>query len=69
MNHAATPGDFCRTAAWKVRNLITIFGVIAKKPHRPRERNVRKLFRMVGIDMPEGLKGCHAHVMLHIRYL
>ena len=47
-------GDFCKAAAWRVRNLITLFVSIAKRPHRPRERNIRRIFKEVNIPIPGG---------------
>ena len=47
-------GEAYKAHAWRVRNLITTFCQVAKRPHRPRERNIRRLYKMVGIAVPEG---------------
>ena len=37
-----------------MRNLITIFCGIVKRPHRPRERNILKIYELLKIAIPEG---------------
>ena len=48
-------GKFCRTQAWRIRNLITIFARLAKLPHRPTEENIRKMYEILGIPIPAGI--------------
>lgn len=42
-----------RIEAWIVRRLVYKFARIAKRGHRPRERNIRHLMEIAGIPVPE----------------
>ena len=51
----AMQGCFCKKAGWRVRNLITMFCQIVKRPHRPKEKNLIKMYKMLNIAIPEGV--------------
>ena len=38
--------------AWCLRRLISTYNAIARRPHIPREKELRRLFRSQGIDVP-----------------
>ena len=37
--------------AWLLRRLVTIFSQAAKRPHVPRDAQMRKLFSCIGINL------------------
>ncbi|CAL1132195.1 unnamed protein product [Cladocopium goreaui] len=46
-----------KTEAWILRRLITIFAQVARRPHIPRDPQMRRLFAAIGINVepvPEG---------------
>ena len=55
-----------KTEAWVLRNLITTLTTAAKRPHIPRSPEFRKLFKAMGIVVPEGEDGALAgnHITL-----
>ena len=46
-------GDDVKTEAWILRNLISILAAAARRPHIPRSREMRMLFKAIGITVPE----------------
>ena len=46
-------GDDIKTEAWILRNLISLLASAARRPHTPRSREMRILFKAIGIPVPE----------------
>ncbi|CAK9107354.1 unnamed protein product [Durusdinium trenchii] len=46
--------DVIKTEAWALRRLVSIFGGVTRRPHIPRDKQLRKLFSCVGIDVDQG---------------
>lgn len=49
--HNGGPGDAIKTEAWALRRLVSIFAQVARRPHVPRDAQMRKLFVCIGIDV------------------
>lgn len=45
------PGADIKTEAWILRRLISIFGQVTRRPHIPRDPQMKHLFTVVGIDV------------------
>lgn len=43
-------GETIKTEAWVLRRLVTIFSQVARRPHVPRDAQMRRLFSVVGIE-------------------
>ncbi|CAE7325240.1 unnamed protein product, partial [Symbiodinium sp. KB8] len=52
VSRKAPEGSQLHAQAWIIRNLITIFAKVAKRPHKPRCAGVRSLFEKAGIPVP-----------------
>ena len=39
--------------AWILRRLVSLFGQVTRRPHVPRDPQLRQLFKIVGIDFDE----------------
>ncbi|CAE7576074.1 unnamed protein product [Symbiodinium sp. CCMP2456] len=46
-------GDVCRTQAWVLKRLVSIFARAARRGHYPRERAFRDIYRTAGIPLPD----------------
>ena len=46
-------GPELQAQAWIVRNMVTIFAKVAKRPHTPRDAGIRRLFNASGIPIPQ----------------
>ena len=65
---ARVSGEEIKTEAWILRNLVTIISQAAKRPHVPRSKEFRLLFRAIGIDVPETEAGISAALDGHLAY-
>ena len=58
-NYNRCPGSAIKTEAWVLRRLVSIFGGVARRPHRPRDPEMVRLFECIGIDLsitsPQGI--------------
>ena len=67
------PGADIKTEAWILRRLISVFGQVTRRPHIPRDPQMKLQFTLVGIDVTRssnealeddetpGLEICNAH--------
>ena len=65
------PGADIKTEAWVLRRLVSVFGQVTRRPHIPRDPQMKHLFTLVGIDVtrssnespedgePSGLEICN----------
>ena len=45
-------GEEIKTEAWILRRLVTTFAQVTKRPHIPRDRQLRKLLRQLALTSP-----------------
>lgn len=50
------PGDEVKTEAWLIRNMVTVVAGAARRPHIPRSKELRVLFKAIGIELSEPSK-------------
>lgn len=47
-------GGIIKAEAWVLRRMVSIFSMVARRPHTPRERGIQQLFEAIGISPTGG---------------